>query len=1008
MDGSAQKNNSTCPNDEILKTILNLQDEDELKLQIREHLRSCQRCQQRLDQLTSAPSLKSMHRDNVVGLEDAQRKLVSNIARRFSQKLDELGGQQIQQAQLAETQFGAEDTEVSVSDLEVRLPPEGLHEHLPKTIGRYSVLKELGRGGAGVVYLAFDPEINRKIAIKRIHSAKPGQKNRLIREAKAAAQLQIDQVVRIFSIESDDDGNPFITMEYVEGRTLLDEIKQNRNLTTERAVKICSEIAMAVQAAHDLGMLHRDIKPGNVLLDKNGHAKLADFGLAHLGESAPQLTKTGVLLGTPAYMSPEQAVGGELDGRSDIYSLGCVLYETLTGTAPFLGTTHQVLKQIAEDAPASIIKLNENVPKSIHWICGMAMAKRPENRYASAQDLRQDLNAAISGDAIVARPESTFGKAIRWYNKNTGIAWLSGLVAALLIATTIVSLVSANRIAGESLKAIQAYEESKRLAVEAAEQRELAVETLNELVIDIQNDLKGKPGTLKVKQSILETALQGLKKVVPQGQALAVSHANSTAYLRMADIELLRGNDKAAAEYFEQARVIAEKMCEQFPDQTTGKIDLGYAILGLADLKLSNYLYEEALAGFSEVRAIRQTIVDREPSVASQFDYARILARIGGTYTMLQQFDDSLEHYQQAVEIMEGFEEQIAKDIRLARSLAVAKAGLASQLIYSHQYERASTVLAETVDINEQMLSEDPYNTDYLLDAAVVHGQLSQINIQGFAWSEALKHSVAAREKFESLVDSEPGNDFSRSNLALWWGTSAQIQMALNDLDGAEKAWLNAYEVLGEVLERNPDVIRFLIPAVNFAGQLAGVEIRRGKLDEALQFALKVTEHLQQVPENMRSNPTYQAVCVYGSVLPDTIQLAMDYVSKDPAQIVVESDVHKCAIGLAAYVHALSGEFDQALIKADKIIGKSLELPELDQQANYSLAATYAKLSNLANTKQVSGETQMELISKAIECLDRYVVAPAMIPVVVAEPDFIELQKTTEFQEALDRWKTPN
>ena len=1004
MDGLASiKKNSSCPNDEILETILNLQQDDELTLQVRSHLGTCTRCQQRLDQLTSAPILKNMQLHEAGELEDSHRKLVSNIARQFSQKLDD---QKQEQAHLAETQFGAADTEVSLNELKVDLPPEGAIDDLPKTIGRYSVLKELGRGGAGVVYLAFDPEINRKIAIKRIHSARSSQKSRLIREAKAAAQLQIDQVVRIYSIETDDDSNPFITMEFVEGQTLLDEIKQSRYLSTERAVKICSEIATAVQAAHDLGMLHRDIKPGNVLLDKNGNAKLADFGLAHLGESAPQLTKTGVLLGTPAYMSPEQAAGESLDGRSDIYSLGCVLYESLTGSVPFYGTTHQVLRQIAEDPPVSMLKLNENTPKSLHLICSMAMAKRPESRYQSANDFHQDLTAAINGDAIMARPESSLERAVRWYNKNTRVAWLSGAVAALLMVTTIVSLVSARRIAGESQKAIQASDESKRLAVEAAEQRTLAVETLNELVIGIQNELKGKPGTIEIKRSILKIALEGLKKVVPEGQTLEVNHANATAYLRMADIELSRGNDKASEQYYEKAKEIAEKICEQFPDEINGKIDLSTALLGLADLKLVQYQYDDALNRLNNVLEIRKSIVDIDPSIEYQFDYARVMGRIGGALASLQRFEESAQSFEKAVEIMGKFQQQIDQDIRFTRSFVVAKSGLASQFVYTKQYDRAIPLLSEISEINERLLKSDPKNSDYMLDAAVASGQMAQIHIQNIEWDQAIEYAVKARQQYEKLVETNPSNDWSRSNLALWWSTEAQIRRALEDLDGAELAWNSGYDLLDGVLQNNPDVIRFIMPAAEIAVQLAGIQERRSDLEAALGYAQQAKEWLKNVPEEMKSVPAFQPAIALGFALPDALELVQKYLDNTMTAPTVTNDTEKFAAAILAHQYVVAEDFDRALETADNFSDYAeFQNPIFNQASDFLLAATYSKLVEMEKPSEEANGKLEYLISRSIEYLDNYVVNYNLMLNVLGEPEFKALHESPQFENAVERWK---
>ncbi len=1006
VDGSAPIDRDVCPNDEILKAVLNLQSDDSLSVQVREHLAQCQSCQRRLDQLTSSPDLKAVHRQSHRGWGESARKLVSHIAKEFSNKL--IAGQR-DAIQFTETQQIAADTEVSQDGLDANRLDEVEFEDLPKTIGRYSVLKELGRGGSGVVYLAFDPEINRKIAVKRIHSTSGSQKSRLIREAKAAAKLQIDQVVRVYSIESDDDGNPFITMEFVEGQTLSAEIQQFRYLPTDRAVMICIEMATAVQSAHDRGMLHRDIKPGNILMDHEGRAKLADFGLAQLGESVPQLTKTGVLLGTPAYMSPEQAVGAELDARSDVYSLGCVLYECLTGSMPFYGTTHQVLKQIAEEQPVSMLKLNENIPRELHLICRMAMAKRPENRYVSADAFRQDLIAATNGDAIVAKPETAMQTASRWYRKNETIAWLSGMVATLLIATTIVSLVSARQISKESQKAILASQESKRMALEADKQRALAVETLNELVFDIQNKLKGKPGTIQVKQAILETALEGLRKVVADGDSLfAIDHANCTAYLRMADIELARGNNDASKDYYQKAIQTAREINERYPNEIQGKIDLATALLGLTDAKVTGFELEDALRDYQQVLQLRESIAELEPTAENRFDHGRILGRIGSVLSSLGRHFEAIDYYEKSVQLMAPFQSEINNDPIFARSFAIANSGLANQLVLVNQIDRAQKHLDILIEISERLLKLDPYNGEYLLDAAVALGQMTQIHVQRHEWEEANQSAIDTRKMHERIVELNPENSWSRSNLGLSWSTEALTLLALNDLQQAETAWENDIRIQEEVLVGNPENPRFLLPAAEAAVYLAGIGMRRGRLEIALKHAQKAKSLLAQIPTAMAaSNQMVQRAIAISTILPKTIELANDHLDRQQ-DLPLDTDVQKYAGALIAYQKAATGEFDDSLTMADSIAMDSFDDPLVGEYSNFLLAAAYSKLLRLAKEDDSKLERRNDLVSKTVANLDRFITTPAYFQLVMADPDFEPIRMEDAFMSEVSRWQTPN
>ena len=797
-------------------------------------------------------------------------------------------------------------------------------------------------------------------------------------------------------------------MEYVEGRSLDEEIKQCKYLPVERAVEVCSNVAVAIQAAHDIGILHRDIKPGNVLLDKRGNGKLADFGLAHLGESAPQLTKTGVLLGTPAYMSPEQASGAELDTRSDVYGLGCVLYESLTGSAPFRGTTHQVLKQIEEDAPVSMLKLNENIPKPLHVVCCMAMAKKSENRYQSAEDFRLDLSAASKGEPIMARPETKLQLVARWYRKNKKVTWLSGAIAALLLLTTVVALVSASQIATENRKAVQASQQSEKLAAEATEQRTLAIETLNGLVFDIQNKLKGKPGTIKVKQAILENALKGLEEVVAKGNELTVDHSVCTAYLRMADIELARGNDESSTNYYKRAEAIARKICERFPGEIKGKINLGYALLGLTDLKATNFQFEEAIKGYTEVSEIRRAIVETEPSVENQFDYARSLGRLGSIFTNTGKSLEALHKYQQSMEIMEAFPGEIAEAPVFARSYVVASGGLATQLILNNKIDMALDVIEDSSATLDRLLELEPNNPEYLLDTIVVLGQRIQIYTQKYDWPNANKFAIECRKVHQRIVESNPGNDWSRSNLGLAWGTEAQTEFALNNIDAAQTAWQLGYGMQKMVLENNPTNLRFIVPAAEAAGYLAGVALRKSDLEEALEYSNQSNALLAQLSEEqISSNPMIQRAATIGNGLARSIESAILFLDDESKELSSTTDIQKYSVAMVSYQKSLSNDRESVLELLGMIQRKPFESQLFQEYVNFTMAASFSNLLNFAISNKEPDTEQLKFVELAIENLDRFMTAPPYLYYVELDPDFRNLRKTESFTEAKKKWMAP-
>jgi eukaryotic-like serine/threonine-protein kinase len=266
-----------------------------------------------------------------------------------------------------------------------------------KRFGRYEVVSELGRGAMGVVYKARDPQIDRFVAIKTI--SLPGQdlpeqeefRMRFMNEAQAAGRLHHPGIVSIFDVgENPDNHNPYIVLEYVAGEALNKILAREKVLPPEKALKLAEQVAEALHYAHAQGVIHRDIKPGNILVTEDGQAKIADFGIAKL--NLAHFTLPGRVLGTPAYMAPEQLSGEGVDGRSDLFSLGVILYAMVTGHSPFQGNSETtVCFKIANREPIAPSALNLNLPLELDAVIARAMAKDPDNRYATGAEFAEDL-----------------------------------------------------------------------------------------------------------------------------------------------------------------------------------------------------------------------------------------------------------------------------------------------------------------------------------------------------------------------------------------------------------------------------------------------------------------------------------------------------------------------------------------------------------------------------------------------------------------------------------------
>jgi Tol biopolymer transport system component len=282
---------------------------------------------------------------------------------------------------------------------------------VPATLGHYRIVGSIGAGGMGEVFLAEDGKLGRKVALKVLAhalAADPERRDRFEREARAIAALNHPNIITIYSVE-EQEGVLFLTMELVEGKT-LSELIPRQGMSLERWLHIAIPLTDAVGAAHQRGITHRDLKPANVMVSDEGRLKVLDFGLAKVREESPAdgltvaatasapLTIEGRILGTVAYMSPEQAQGKAVDARSDVFSLGILLFEMATGERPFKGDTNvSVLSAILKDTPASVTDLRQDLPRDVGRILRRCLAKDPEDRYQTAKDLRNDLRS-LKGD----------------------------------------------------------------------------------------------------------------------------------------------------------------------------------------------------------------------------------------------------------------------------------------------------------------------------------------------------------------------------------------------------------------------------------------------------------------------------------------------------------------------------------------------------------------------------------------------------------------------------------
>ena len=680
-----------CPTLDQLERLLNEELGTDEQVQVGRHVSECLSCQSELERLSPTVELawsrESSSAAEYDGARDPGLRLLINQLREHP------------------PQAWLEAGTNAVASHDVTFAGPVSDEAPLGWLDSYQVLREVGSGVTGQVFAARDSRLGRIVALKVLRPYLVGHsvaRARFEREARAIAAIKDPHIVAVFEVGLPLGFPPYMVMEFVAGVSLATRLQRERVIPPREAARIGQQIGRGLEAAHQQGVVHRDVKSSNVLLDSaTGRAKIVDFGLARLAETTEQLTHEGLIAGTPAYMSPEQIRRPHAaDGCSDVYSAGVILYEMLTGEQPFRGVLRRVLFQVLNDEPVAPRRLNDRIPRDLETICLTAMSKEPAGRYATAAEFADDLQRWLDGQPIRARPIGPIGRAWRWCWRNPKLAAINVIVASVLLA----GLIDFARYASPSAQlrrdADIARQEAERLRQLVEQQRGQLEQLTQTLVFDAQDAAADQPESWTQRKLLLETAVNQLSHAGVNPLDDSTRHTLAVAHNRLGDLFRQRGEWDRAEQHYRTAWQLSEERTSSLPDQQRLHARL-LAALAATEWQLGKSAEaeghaHECLDQLDQWAA--QTSASRE-IFSERLRVADVLWRIGRHDEAIQQTQDSLNGLR-----------SLSPDPpeASARREHIGAAGqLANYLIATKAFEAARPVLEQAASSSENLLAGD-------------------------------------------------------------------------------------------------------------------------------------------------------------------------------------------------------------------------------------------------------------------------------------------------------------
>ncbi len=719
-------------------------------------------------------------------------------------------------------------------------PESPVAEALPVvSVPGYELLGVLGQGGMGVVYQARQLSLGRIVALKVLPNpehAGPDALQRFEAEAKAVARLQHPHVVQVYEVGRQQ-GLPYFSMEYCEGGS-LDNRLDGTPWQPDRAAALVEILARAVHAAHGAGVVHRDLKPGNVLLAADGMPKVTDFGLAKRLDVEGQ-TRTGAVMGTPCYMSPEQAGGRgkEVGPATDVYALGVILYELLTGRPPFKGATdYDTIMQVIADEPVPVRRLQPRVSRDLETVCHKCLEKDPARRYASAAALAEDLGRFLAREPILARPIGGTERLWRWCRRHPGLAALVAACPIVAWAVTISLWVSQARQKDENNRARQVADQQAAIARDnvhrAIEQEAIARDNarvatelhlqaatrMSNLGKDVFKILRARalrqhagPEMRALSAQVGTLFEQMMCEMGKDLDSAGGNHFGLTdAYQRVSDLLVQQGLSAEALRNYQKGYELTRAIARQEPENDMARAHSAVFLLRLGNMEV--LLRGDAHAAreyYRKAQALREEIAEHPRSG----EYPALENKIGLSYCAWELGRAELElghpaaardHMQKAVDYRRAWVEARPKDEEARGRLAEMCMWLG---IASWHVEDAPAVEAsfgEACRIYAQLVAPYPNAHWFRADQALILGNRGEAFLRLGRPDEAEKSFAASLKDIRVSLAGDPEETSYSETLALTQDRLARLDELRGNRDSARSHDEEALRLWGELLEIEP------------------------------------------------------------------------------------------------------------------------------------------------------------------------------------------------------------